>query len=302
MSLYAVLGDTELEVIQWLDGFEARFGAEWAEQGLITRKSLIQHTGYRPDEVKIDVLLHAQWCDPGAELARLKERLDKAEPMAFVLGTGEYRGIFVVTDIGTTTRQTDGAGALMALEARITLKECIGDPAEPNPPAILLPGWQAPVVDGVDVVDVPVQTVFVESLAGSVADAVSDAIAGMTMVAEVAGQAASLASLAQVSPLSALSMAPSVAMSILGAADALPVEALSGIARLADAAYAAQSAAGMLQSAAGALDGASLSDILWRAQSAASGAQWALSALDGARGTLASMAADIATRAEVLEA
>lgn len=300
MSLYAVLGETELEVIQWLDGFEVRFAAEWAEQGLIARKSLIQHTGYRPDEVRIDVLLHAQWCDPGVELARLKERLDAAEPMAFVLGTGEYRGIFVVTDIETTTRQTDGTGALMALEVRITLKECIGDPAEPNPPAIILPGWQAPVADGVDVVDVPVAAVSAESPAGSVADAVSDALAGMARVAEVAGQAASLASLAQVAPLSALAMAPSVASSILGAADALPVQALSGIARLADVASAAQSAAGMLHAAAGALEGASLSDILWRAQSAASGAQWALSALDGARGALAAVAADIATRAEVL--
>ena len=28
MSLYAVLGETELEVIQWLDGFEAKFALD----------------------------------------------------------------------------------------------------------------------------------------------------------------------------------------------------------------------------------------------------------------------------------
>jgi len=299
VSLYAVLGETELEVIQWLDGFEAHFGAQWAEQGLIGRKSLIQHTGYKPDEVRIQVLLHAQWCDPGVELARLKERLDRAEPMALVLGTGEYRGVFVVTDIETTTRQTDGAGALMALEATLTLKECIGDPVEPNPPAVILPGWQAPVAGGVDVVDVPVATVFVESPAGTLADTVSDAIAAASSALEVAGQAASLASLAHVSPLTALSLAPQLASSLGAAASALPVEALSGVARLADAASAAMSARGLLDAAADALAAADLSTILWRAQSAASSAAAAVRALDGGRQALASVTASLAARAEV---
>lgn len=299
MSLYAVLGETELEVIQWLDGFEAKFAAEWPEQGLIGRKSLIQHTGFKPDEVRIDVLLHAQWCDPGAELVRLKARLDAAEPMAFVLGTGEYRGVFVLTDIETTTRQTDGAGALMALEARLTLKECVGDPAEPNPPAVLLPGWQAPVADGVDVVDVPIATVFADSPVGDLAETVSAAVAGASRVADVAGQVASLASLARVAPASALALAPSVAGALAGAADALPVDALSGVARLADAASAAQAAVSQLQAAASVLDGAGPADILWRAQSAASGAQYALRALEGGRRALASLVADIAIRSAV---
>lgn len=299
MSLYAVLGETELEVIQWLDGFEAKFAAEWPEQGLIGRKSLIQHAGFKPDEVRIDVLLHAQWCDPGAELGRLKARLDAAEPMAFVLGTGEYRGVFVLTDIETTTRQTDGAGALMALEARLTLKECVGDPAEPNPPAVLLPGWQAPVADGVDVVDVPIAAVITDSPVGDLAETVSAAVAGASRVADVAGQVASLASLAQVAPASALALAPSVAASISGAADALPVAALSGVARLADAASAAQAAVSQLQAASSVLDGAGPADILWRAQSAASGAQYALRALEGGRQALASLAADIAIRSAV---
>jgi len=299
MSLYAVLGETELEVIQWLDGFEAKFAAEWPEQGLIGGKSLIQHTGFKPDEVRIDVLLHAQWCDPGAELVRLKARLDAAEPMAFVLGTGEYRGVFVLTDIETTTRQTDGAGALIALEARLTLKECVGDPAEPNPPAVLLPGWQAPVADGVEVVDVPIAAVITDSPVGDLAETVSAAVAGASRVADVAGQVASLASLARVAPASALALAPSVAGALAGAADALPVDALSGVARLADAASAAQAAVSQLQAAASVLDGAGPADILWRAQSAASGAQYALRALEGGRQALASLAADIAIRSAV---
>lgn len=297
MSLYAVLGETELEVIQWLDGFESRFAAEWPEQGLIGRKGLIQHTGFAPDELRIEVLLHAQWCDPGVELAKLKDRMDAAEPMAFVLGTGEYRGVFVITDIETTTRQTDGAGALMALEARLTLKECVGDPAEPNPPGVILPGWQAPVVGGVDVVDMPMGAIFMDSPVGAEALAVSSAIAGMSLVADVAGQAASLVGMAQADPVAALSQAATLADGLLGAAESLPVGTLAGMTRMADVASAAVAAQGMLRGAAVALAGASVSDVLMRAQSAADGARQAVAVLDDGRAALAGIASDIACRA-----
>lgn len=63
MSLYATLGETELEIITWLDGLSVRYGADYAEQGLIGRKSLLQYTGHRPDEVRIGARLHASWCN-----------------------------------------------------------------------------------------------------------------------------------------------------------------------------------------------------------------------------------------------
>jgi hypothetical protein len=80
MSLYAVLNDTELEIITWLDGLTMRYGAEYAEQGLIGRKSLLQYTGHRPDEVRIDARLHAQWCNPAAEVRRINRPLKNPSP------------------------------------------------------------------------------------------------------------------------------------------------------------------------------------------------------------------------------
>lgn len=77
------------------------------------------------------------------------------------------------------------------------------------------------------------------------------------------------------------------------------MDALSGVARLADAASAAQAAVSQLQAAASVLDGAGPADILWCAQSAASGAQYALRTLDGGRQALASLVADIAIRSAV---
>ena len=36
-NIYAVLGETELEIIAWLDGLDMRFAAHYAEQALIGR-------------------------------------------------------------------------------------------------------------------------------------------------------------------------------------------------------------------------------------------------------------------------
>lgn len=296
MSLYAVLGETELDIIAWLDGFEARFAAEWPEQGLIGRKSLIQHTGYRPDEVRLRVLLHAQWCDPGAELARLKARLDEAKPLAFVLGTGEYRGRFVLTEVSAVTRQTDGSGALIALEADFTLKECIGDPADPAPPAVIQPGWRVPVASSGDVIDVPVETVFADSPAGDAAEAIGAAIGAMGQAAQAASDISNLVWLAQSAPLAAVSLAVPLASSLGAVAEALPVEAVAGIQAISGAAGAISMARGDLESAAAWLASPVPDTILARAGYALAHARAALETLDAARGVFAQAAAAIATR------
>ncbi len=299
MSLYAVLGDTELEVIQWLDGFEGRFGASWAEQGLIGRKGLLQHTGFAPDELRIDVLLHSMWCDPGVELACLKDRLDAAEPLAFVLGTGEYRGTFVLTDIETTTRQTDGHGALIAIEARITLRECVGDPAEPHPPGVILPGWQAPVAGGVDVVDVPLATAFAESPVGVAAGAVSAALSAMAGAGVAAERLSGLVAAAQINASDAMAMAGSIGGALRAAGQALADAPLASVGRLMETAATAARSAHGLDRAAAALEGAAVADVLPRAQWALAEARSALQSMDGVRAALAAVAAEIATRQEV---
>lgn len=297
MSLYAVLGETELDIIAWLDGFEARFAAEWPEQGLIGRKHLIQHTGYAPDEVRLRVALHSQWCDPGAELAKLKARLDAAEPLPFVLGTGEYRGIFVLTELSASTRQTDGHGALIALEADITLKECIGDPAQPAAPAILLPGWKVPVTQAGDVVEMPVGTVFSDLPTGDAAAAISAAIGAIGQAAEVASGLHNLVAVAQSDTLAAVALAAPLVTSIHAVAQALPVEAVAGIQAVSSAAGALSIARGDLESAALWMDAPAPGTILVNSGYALAHASDALEALDSTRVVFAQATAAIAARA-----
>lgn len=299
-NLYAVLGETELEIIAWLDGLDMRFSASYAEQALIGRKGLLQHTGFAPDEVKMRVLLHAQWCQPAEELARLKRILDDTEPVAFVLGTGEYRGVFVVTEINATSTQTDGAGMAIAFEADVALREYIGDPAAPFHPGVIRYGYRIPVGAS----EAPAGGVA-GALAGPLSglrSAVSQAVAAVGRVAAAVSEVRSLVSLASSNTLAAVSLVAGRAGGLLQAADMLPAEAfeaLSGAAAVAsEAAQVATAFNGArmaLTESAGWLQGG---DPLAALSSAADRAGQAVWYCDQASGALSRLAARVAVRGD----
>jgi phage protein U len=302
MSLYAVLNDVELEIITWLDGLSMRYGAEYAEQGLIGRKSLLQYTGHRPDEVKIDARLHAQWCNPADEVRRIKDKMDAKEPVAFVLGTGEYRGVFVITEAEVTTTQTDGFGAAIAFELSITLREYVGDPAQPNPPGVVTSGYRIPIEtatvdDFVLIEDAPL------SSPGGIAQMAADGLSAIARGVALAADVASFVALAQSHPASALLALPGLADAVSAFGATIPVEgfdALRGVAAVAadamQALSAFQSARNRFDVAAIALGGglSGVSSALW---SVRAGAQ----ALEGARDAVGRIAATAASRLPVEE-
>jgi phage protein U len=306
MSLYAVLGETELEIITWLDGLSVRYGAQYAEQGLIGRKSLLQYTGHAPDEVRIDARLHAAWCNPADEVRRIKERMDNREPLAFVLGTGEYRGVFVITEAEVTTTQTDGYGSAIAFELSMTLREYVGDPAEPNPPGVITDGYRIPIgVTGADGFDLMTQAA--PDSPGGLAAIVSEGISAVARGVELAADLASFARLAQSSPDAALLALPGLTGRLEGFGPSLPIGDFSGIAQMAGAVSSvvsqASAVAGGLLSARAQFDSAAaalgsgiggLSSALWSVHAGAR-------ALEDVRGNLSSLAAHAAARLPVMD-
>lgn len=295
-NIYAVLGETELEIIAWLDGLDMRFAAHYAEQGLLGRKGLLQHTGFAPDEVKMRVLLHAQWCQPAAELARLKRLLDETEPAAFVLGSGEYRGVFVVTDIDVTSTQTDGTGVAIAFEAEVSLREYIGDPALPKPPGVIARGYRIPVGASDAVAGVP------SGPFSGVAAAVSGAVAAVGKVAAAVTEVRALVSLAAANPLVAAGLVAGRAEGLLRAAGALPAaafETLSGVAAVASeaaqVATAFNGARSALAESAGLLQSGDPLAVLSLAADRAGQAAWFC---DRAGAALSKLAARVAVRGD----
>jgi phage protein U len=307
MSLYATLGETELEIITWLDGLSVRYGADYAEQGLIGRKSLLQYTGHRPDEVRIDARLHASWCNPADEVRRIKERMDNREPLAFVLGTGEYRGVFVITEAEVTATQTDGYGAAIAFELSLTLREYVGDPAEPNPPGVVTAGYRIPIgATGAGAFDLIADAPL--SSPGGLAAAVSSGISAVAQGVQLAAEVASLARVAESAPASAALALPSLADRVAGFGATLPAETFEQIGQMAG------TVASVATDALTVADGMLTARAQWDAAGAALGAgipalpgalysvSTATAALDGARGALSRLAAHAATRLPVMEA
>lgn len=135
--MFALLGDIQFDLITYFDGFESQFGVDYAEHALIDGKPRLQRVGDKLDEIRIQLSFHLQFCDPEQELLKLRTALSAHQAMALVLGNGDYKGWFVLTDVQATSKQTDKAGALIALDASITLREFVGDKKNPlQPPAV----------------------------------------------------------------------------------------------------------------------------------------------------------------------
>jgi len=128
--MYAVLGDVEFELITYFDGLDVQFGVDYAEHARIGQKPRLQWVGDKLDEMRIQLVFHASYCDPEQEFLKLLAAMRTREARQFVLGNGTYKGWFVVTELSGTSRQTDGKGALIAMEASTTLRESGERPSE----------------------------------------------------------------------------------------------------------------------------------------------------------------------------
>ncbi len=137
MVAWATLGETEIEVLTGPSSFDTKYAANYAELPLMNSKSGLQFTGFSPDESNWTIKLHATYCNPADEARKLKEHMDAQDTLALVMGTGEYRGVFVITGLDVALEFTDGGGNIIAMELAVSLKEYIGDPAKPNPPGVI---------------------------------------------------------------------------------------------------------------------------------------------------------------------
>ena len=209
--MYAILGKIEFDLITYFDGMETKFGADYAEHALIGRKPRLQHTGDKLDEVNIELVFHISYCDPEAELLRLRDALVAHDVLALVLGNGDYKGRFVITELSSVSRHTDKQGALLSVEARVALREFTGDPAEPKPPAVRpagsalpLPASRSPVAAAIQPAKLPV------SSPGALAQTLATAKSALATTATTLAAVKGLKSLAGANPTVALGRLPGV--------------------------------------------------------------------------------------------
>lgn len=301
--MYAILGKVEFDLITYFDGMEMQFGADYAEHALIGRKPRLQRVGDKLDEVKIDLVFHASYCDPEAELVRLRNALSSHEALSMVLGNGDYKGRFVITGLNVTCRHTDTSGTLLAVEAQVSLREFTGDPARPPAPAVRSSGSSTllPAKSGL----VKALPAAVQSPVSGLAKAVTAAKGALATTGRALAAVRAVQSLATSNPLAALARLPGVANAIGAASPGLGATAeqmsqLKGLSSTAvDAALMssiASRAQGDIGALAGNLSSATPSTLLSTLSSANSTASRVDAELQSAVQPLARMAARAATR------
>ena len=124
--MFAQLGDIKFELITYFNGLTETVSYNYAQHERIENKPLLQFLGKNLLEENIKLNVHRSFCIPEDELKNLVEVADKAEPLKFIKGNGEYIGVFVIEEIGKTTEQASPEGDLLSIQVDVRLKEYTG--------------------------------------------------------------------------------------------------------------------------------------------------------------------------------
>lgn len=124
--MFAQLGDIKFELITYFNGLTETILYNYAQHERIENKPLLQFLGKNLLEENIKLNFHRSFCIPEDELKNLVEVADKAEPLKFIKGNGEYIGVFVIEEIGKTTEQASPEGDLLSIQVDVRLKEYTG--------------------------------------------------------------------------------------------------------------------------------------------------------------------------------
>lgn len=127
MKKWAILGDVSFDILGSPHAYSLRSASSWAEHSLIKGKPLLEWTGDELDEITWEVLFHNHLVKPEKQIRKLREAKAKHEPMALVMGDGDYKGPFVITNLDQNVNTTTAGGRVRSATVTLTLKEYAGE-------------------------------------------------------------------------------------------------------------------------------------------------------------------------------
>lgn len=130
--MFAQLGNIKFELITYFNGLNETVSYNYAQHERLENKPILQFLGKNLQEENIKLNFHRTFCVPENELKALVEVADKAEPLKFIKGNGEYVGVFVIEEIGKTTEQASAEGDLLSIQVELRLREYTGKIPEEN--------------------------------------------------------------------------------------------------------------------------------------------------------------------------
>jgi phage protein U len=125
--LFAVLGDIQFEVVGSPEAYESAGAYDFAEQRVIESKPQLQWVGDDLERLKFEIVWHASFTNPAAQLALLRATAAEHLAQPLVFGNGGFRGFFVIESINVKSQQLSAGGAPIAIRVALGLKEWSAD-------------------------------------------------------------------------------------------------------------------------------------------------------------------------------
>ena len=124
--MFAQLGDIKFELITYFNGMNENVSYNYAQHDRIENKPVLQFLGKNLIEEDIKLNFHRTFCVPEDEIKKLIDVADKATPLKFIKGNGEYVGVFVINEIGQSIEQASPEGDLISIQVDLKLREYTG--------------------------------------------------------------------------------------------------------------------------------------------------------------------------------
>jgi phage protein U len=125
--LFAVLGDIQFEVVGSPESYDSADGYDFPEQRVIESKPRLQWVGDELERLNFELMWHASFTNPAAQLALLRATAATHLALPLVFGDGGFRGFFVIESIKVKSQQLSAGGAPIAIRVALALKEWIAD-------------------------------------------------------------------------------------------------------------------------------------------------------------------------------
>jgi len=125
--LFAVLGEIQFEVVGSPKSYESADGYDFPEQRVIESKPRLQWVGDELERLNFELMWHASFTNPAAQLALLRATAATHLALPLVFGDGGFRGFLVIESIKVKSLQLSAGGAPIAIRVALALKEWISD-------------------------------------------------------------------------------------------------------------------------------------------------------------------------------
>jgi phage protein U len=123
--MFATFGNITFETLLSPQSLTHKKATDFAEHSRVNNKPKLQKTGEKLDEISLQMKFHVAFCNPSKEIAKLEAIRKSATAESFILGNGEFLGVFVLVSIDKSIEDTFNDGSIMSATLDVVLREYV---------------------------------------------------------------------------------------------------------------------------------------------------------------------------------